>query len=137
MSTSFRDKHIFVVDDTAFMRAGLINILVNMGFDRQKITQFDSGLSALEGFKSQAKVDLIFSDWNMPLMTGIELLKAIRTSGDSRRDIPIVMITTVSEKDKVIEALKFRLSGYILKPVEQTKVLEIVSGIFEAESDES
>ena len=119
------------------MRAGLINILVNMGFDRQKITQFDSGLSALEGFKSQAKVDLIFSDWNMPLMTGIELLKAIRTSGDSRRDIPIVMITTVSEKDKVIEALKFRLSGYILKPVEQTKVLEIVSGIFEAESDES
>ena len=136
MSSSNFQKRVFVVDDTSFMRAGLIKQLVELGFDKAKIFQYETGLAAIEAFKTDFNVDIIFSDWNMPLMTGIELLKAIRTSDHPQATLPIVMITTVSEKDKVIEALKFKLSGYIIKPVDKEKLSEVIGNVFGDESDE-
>ncbi len=136
MSSSNFQKRVFVVDDTAFMRAGLIKLLVELGFDKAKIFQYETGLAAIEAFKNESNVDIIFSDWNMPLMTGIELLKAIRTSTHPLASLPIVMITTVSEKDKVIEALKFKLSGYIIKPVDKEKLSGVIANVFGDESDE-
>lgn len=112
------------------MRAGLVKQLIELGFDKNKILQYETGLAAIEAFKTEMNVDIIFSDWNMPLMTGIELLKAVRNSDHPKSTLPIVMITTVSEKDKVIEALKFKLSGYIIKPVDKEKLTEVVESIF-------
>ncbi len=130
MKEIFKQKYIFVVDDTAFMRASLVKLLIEIGFDRDKIKQFENGQAALDAVNAESKLDLIFSDWNMPLMTGVELLKAIRSGKHAHSDIPIVMITTVSEKEKVIEALKFKLSGYIIKPIQEDKLLETVENIF-------
>ncbi len=136
MSSTYFQKRVFVVDDTSFMRAGLVKQLVELGFDKGKIFQYETGLAAIEAFKTDFNVDIIFSDWNMPLMTGIELLKAVRTSDHPKATLPIVMITTVSEKDKVIEALKFKLSGYIIKPVDKEKLTEVVESVFGNELNE-
>ncbi|MES2527728.1 MAG: response regulator [Bdellovibrionota bacterium] len=136
MKEIFWSKYLYVVDDTAFMRAGLIKLLIELGFDKDKILQFENGQAALNAFMLGKHVDLILSDWNMPQMTGIELLKEIRQSKSSWSQVPIVMITTVSEKDKVIEALAFKISGYLLKPVDIDKLSKTMNSVFLGENDE-
>ncbi len=128
------EKKIFVVDDTAFMRAGLIKTLVELGCDKNKIVQFENGMEALTRMRENLPCDLILCDWNMPLITGIELLKQVR-SEPKWEHIPFVLITTESEKDKVIEAIQYKVNGYILKPVNIAKLKESLDNVF-SEDDE-
>ncbi|AEH23406.1 response regulator receiver protein [Thermodesulfobacterium geofontis OPF15] len=103
---------ILVVDDFATMRKIIKNILLQLGF--KDILEADDGTTALELLKKQ-KVDLIISDWNMPKMPGIELLKAVR-SNEELKDIKFIMVTAEAQKENVIEAIKYGVNQYVVKP---------------------
>ena len=103
---------ILVVDDFATMRRILKGNLRQLGFSN--ILEAEDGRLALEELKKN-KVDLIISDWNMPNMTGLELLKAVR-GDESLKQIPFVMVTAEGQKDNVMEAAKAGVSNYVVKP---------------------
>ncbi len=103
---------ILVVDDFSTMRKILKNNLRQLGFSN--ILEAEDGRLALEELKKN-KVDLIISDWNMPNMTGLELLKAVR-SDEGLKQLPFVMVTAEGQKDNVMEAAKAGVNNYIVKP---------------------
>ncbi|MBU0995529.1 MAG: chemotaxis response regulator CheY [Proteobacteria bacterium] len=109
MDTSIK---VLVVDDFATMRRILKNILKQLGFTN--ITEADDGTSAFEELKKN-NFDLIISDWNMPKMTGLELLKRVR-SDDALKEIPFLMVTAEAQKQNVIEAVQAGVSNYVVKP---------------------
>jgi len=103
---------VLVVDDFSTMRKIIKNNLKGMGFNN--IVEAENGQKALEELKKES-IGLIISDWNMPVMTGIELLKAVR--GDAGlKSIPFVMVTAEGQKDNVMEAAKAGVSNYVVKP---------------------
>ena len=103
---------VLVVDDFSTMRKIVKNNLKGMGFSN--IIEAENGQKALEELKKES-VGLIISDWNMPVMTGIELLKAVR--GDAGlKSIPFIMVTAEGQKDNVMEAAKAGVSNYVVKP---------------------
>ena len=103
---------VLVVDDFATMRRIIKNVLKQIGFS--KILEADDGTSALEVLKEN-QVDLIISDWNMPQMTGLDLLKAVRGE-KSTKNIPFLMVTAEAQKDNVIQAVQAGVSNYLVKP---------------------
>ncbi|MBH47167.1 MAG: response regulator [Halobacteriovorax sp.] len=125
---------VLIVDDTSFMRNNLAKILVELGFTAGLIHQAENGKDGLftleesekEGIKN---FDLIFCDWNMPKMNGIELLKAVRASKSYFKNLPFILVTTDSEKEKVIEAVQYKVSGYIIKPVEKETIEHALESI--------
>jgi two-component system chemotaxis response regulator CheY len=108
------DLHIkiLVVDDFATMRKVVKTLLKQVGYD--DIVEAEDGVTALKALKSQ-KIDLIISDWNMPNMTGLELLKAVRADEDFKT-MPFLMVTADALPDNVIAAVKAGVSNYIVKP---------------------
>lgn len=101
-----------VVDDFATMRRIVKNILTQLGY--KQIVEADDGTTAMDRLK-QEKIDLIISDWNMPKMTGLELLKNVRSSPDTA-NIPFIMVTAEAQQDNIILAVKAKVSQYIVKP---------------------
>ena len=108
------DKHIkiMVVDDFATMRKVIRNLLKQVGYEN--IVEAEDGVIALKMLKSQ-KIDLVVSDWNMPNMTGLELLKSVRADEDLK-STPFLMVTAEALQDNVIAAVKAGVSNYIVKP---------------------
>lgn len=108
------DKHIkiMVVDDFATMRKVIRNLLKQVGYEN--IVEAEDGVIALRTLKS-SKIDLVISDWNMPNMTGLELLKAVRSDEDLK-STPFLMVTAEALQDNVITAVKAGVSNYIVKP---------------------
>ncbi len=103
---------ILVVDDFATMRRIVKGNLRQLGFTN--IVEAEDGRLALEELKKN-EIGLIISDWNMPNMTGLEFLKAVR-SDESFKKIPFVMVTAEGQKNNVMEAAKAGVSNYIVKP---------------------
>ena len=103
---------ILVVDDFATMRRIMKNILKQLGYTN--ITEADDGTTALEELK-RGSFDLIISDWNMPKMTGLDLLKLVRAD-PLYKDIPFLMVTAEAQKQNVIEAVQAGVSNYVVKP---------------------
>ena len=103
---------ILVVDDFATMRKVVKNLLKQAGYEN--IVEAEDGVTALRTLKSQ-KIDFVISDWNMPNMTGIELLKAIRADSDLAK-MPFLMVTAEALQDNVIAAVKAGVNNYIVKP---------------------
>lgn len=103
---------VLVVDDFATMRRIVKNILTQLGY--KQIVEADDGTTAMDRLK-QEKIDLIISDWNMPKMTGLELLKNVRSSPDTA-NIPFIMVTAEAQQDNIILAVKAKVSQYIVKP---------------------
>jgi two-component system chemotaxis response regulator CheY len=103
---------ILVVDDFATMRKVIRNLLKQSGYEN--ITEAEDGVQAMNVLKS-TKIDFVISDWNMPNMTGIELLRAVRSDNDLCA-MPFLMVTAESLKENVVEAVKAGVSNYIVKP---------------------
>ncbi len=120
-----KDMKVLVADDFKTMRRIIINILKQLGFTN--IIEAENGKEAFEKAKSE-KVDLIISDWNMPVMTGLDFLKAVR-SDKELKDTPFLMVTAESEKSNVIEAIKAGVSNYIIKPFTAQTLKEKLSKI--------
>lgn len=123
MSTSLK---ILVVDDFATMRRIMKNILKQLGYTN--ITEADDGTTALEELK-RGSFDLIISDWNMPKMTGLDLLKMVR-SDPVYKDIPFLMVTAEAQKQNVIEAVQAGVSNYVVKPFTAEAIADKLDKIF-------
>nr|WP_246041689.1 chemotaxis response regulator CheY [Desulfoglaeba alkanexedens] len=103
---------VLVVDDFSTMRRIIRNILRELGF--KNILEAENGAAAVTVLKNH-DVDLIVADWNMPEMTGLELLKWVR--GNARtKDLPFLMVTAEAQKENIVEAVKAKVSHYIIKP---------------------
>ena len=122
-----KNMRILVVDDFATMRKVIKNLLRQTGY--QNVTEAEDGVVALEELRSQ-KIDFIISDWNMPNMTGIELLRAVRADSELS-SLPFLMITAESLKDNVLEAVKAGVSNYIVKPFTAEVLSEKIEKIIE------
>ncbi len=109
MDTSIK---VLVVDDFATMRRILKNILKQLGF--KNLVEADDGTTAWDVLEEQ-KVDLVLADWNMPKMTGLELLKKVRAS-EKYAKVPFLMVTAEAQKQNVIEAVQAGVSNYVVKP---------------------
>ncbi len=107
-----KNMRILVVDDFATMRRIIKNMLKQMGFTN--IVDADDGTTAWE-ILNKDKIDFIISDWNMPKMSGIELLRKVR-SHEEFQDIPFLMVTAEGQQENVIEAVQAGVSNYIVKP---------------------
>ncbi|HOI74174.1 MAG TPA: response regulator [Syntrophales bacterium] len=103
---------LLIVDDFATMRKVIRNILKQIGYEN--VVEAEDGSIALRVLKSQ-KIDLIISDWNMPNMTGLELLKAVRAD-EELKATPFLMVTAEALQENVVAAVKAGVSNYIVKP---------------------
>jgi two-component system, chemotaxis family, chemotaxis protein CheY len=123
------DKNIkiLVVDDFATMRKVIRNLLKQVGYEN--IMEAEDGVLALRVLKSQ-KIDLVISDWNMPNMTGLELLKAVRADEDLKTT-SFLMVTAEALQDNVIAAVKAGVSNYIVKPFTAEVLNEKITKILE------
>lgn len=120
-----KESKILVVDDMLTMRKIISKGLREMGYET--ITEADDGANAWpiieKARDANQPFDLILSDWNMPQMKGIELLKKVREDAKVK-DTPFVLITAESEKSQVIEAVKLNVSNYIVKPFTPAQLKE-------------
>ena len=107
-----KNLKILVVDDFATMRKVIRNLLKQGGFEN--VAEAEDGVAALKVLKSQP-VDFVISDWNMPNMSGLELLKAVRAD-EELKEMPFLMVTAEALKDNVVAAVKAGVSNYIVKP---------------------
>jgi len=117
---------VLIVDDFSTMRKIIRNILTQLGF--KNILEADDGTTALEVL-SKEKVDLIISDWNMPKMSGLDLLKAVRAN-QATQDIPFIMVTAEAQKENILEAIKYKVNQYIVKPFTPETLKEKLEKVF-------
>jgi two-component system chemotaxis response regulator CheY len=103
---------VLVVDDSGTMRKIILRSLNALGVT--DVVEAGDGSDGLELFQQQ-QFDIVLTDWNMPRMTGLELLKAIRATGST---LPVILITTEAEKGRVLEAVQAGVSDYLVKPFE-------------------
>jgi two-component system chemotaxis response regulator CheY len=108
-----RTMRSLVVDDFSTMRRIVKNILGQLGFSN--IEEAEDGKVALGKLKTGG-YEFVISDWNMPNMMGIDLLREVRAADGSLKTIPFLMVTAESQKENVIEAVQAGVSNYIVKP---------------------
>ncbi len=122
-----KQMRILVVDDFSTMRRIIKNILRQLGFSN--MVEADDGTTAWEVLNKD-KIDFVVSDWNMPKMTGIELLRKVRSS-EEFADIPFLMVTAEAQQENIIEAVQAKVSNYIVKPFTADTLGQKIDKIFE------
>lgn len=123
------DLTILIVDDCSTMRWTLINILQDAGYTN--VHESADGNAALELLKTH-DIDLVISDWKMPNMNGLDLLKQIRST-QKLADIPVLMLTSENSKEQIMDAIKSGANGYLLKPFQANAILSKVERFSQAE----
>ncbi|UUO23086.1 chemotaxis protein CheY [Colwellia sp. M166] len=122
-----KNMKVLVVDDFSTMRRIIKNLLRDLGFTN--ISEADDGSTALPMLKDGA-FDFVVTDWNMPGMQGIDLLKAIRA--DSKLShIPVLMVTAEAKKEQIVMAAQAGVNGYIVKPFTAATLNSKLDKIFE------
>jgi two-component system chemotaxis response regulator CheY len=122
-----KNLKILVVDDFSTMRRIVKNLLGDLGFTN--ITEADDGKTAWPMLQA-GDFEFVVTDWNMPGMTGIDLLKTIRA--DARlKALPVLMVTAEAQRDQIIEAAKAGVNGYIIKPFTAVTLKEKIDKIFQ------
>lgn len=122
---------LLVVDDSSTMRRIIKNTLQRLGYE--DILEAENGIEAWQLLDTTDDVKILITDWNMPEMNGLDLVKKVR-SDDRYGDIPIIMVTTEGGKAEVITALKAGVNNYIVKPFTPQVLkekLEVVLGVNE------
>lgn len=104
---------ILVIDDDTTMRRIIKNLLSQIGFTN--IIEADDGQAALDILQGEGRFGLLISDWDMPRMTGLELLQIIRTD-ENFKTLPFIMVTAKDSRENILEAVKAKVSQYIVKP---------------------
>ncbi len=102
-----------VVDDSVTMRRIVINSLKNLGYNNY--VEAADGADALSKLNADSSINFVITDWNMPVMSGLELTKSIRTAPNLEK-LPILMVTTRGVKEDIVEALQARVNNYVIKP---------------------
>lgn len=118
---------ILVVDDFSTMRRIIKNLLKDLGF--ANIQEADDGNTALPMLQ-QGDFDFVVTDWNMPGMQGIDLLRAIRAD-DKLKHLPVLMVTAEAKKEQIVAAAQAGVNGYVVKPFTAATLKEKLEKIFE------
>ena len=103
---------MLVVDDSSTMRRIIKNSLKAIGLD--DVVEAENGEGALARLNSE-KVDLVITDWNMPVMNGLELVMAMRSTAQLKQ-MPVLMITTMAEREDILKAMQAGVTNYVVKP---------------------
>jgi two-component system chemotaxis response regulator CheY len=122
-----KNMKILVVDDFSTMRRIVKNVLNQLGFNN--VEEADDGLTALPMLKAKT-YDFVVTDWNMPGMQGIDLLKAIR-SDEKLAKIPVLLVTAEAKREQIVLAAQAGVNGYIVKPFTPDTLSEKMTKIFE------
>lgn len=129
-----KNINILIVDDFATMRRIVKNLLVELGFDPKKFEEAEDGAKAYALLEAK-QFDFIVSDWNMPNVSGIQLLKMVR--GDKRfSKLPFLMVTAESKRSQILEAAEAGVSGFIVKPFTAVQLKEKIDKIIERNNAE-
>ncbi len=118
---------ILVVDDFSTMRRIVKNLLRDLGFNN--VVEADDGNTALPVLKSGG-IDFLVTDWNMPGMEGIDLVKAVRAD-ENLKSMPILMVTAEAKREQIVVAAQAGVNGYIVKPFTAATLKEKIDKIFE------
>jgi two-component system chemotaxis response regulator CheY len=117
---------ILVADDFSTMRRIIKGLLQDLGFSN--ITEADDGLSALSLLKA-GNFDLLITDWNMPGMQGVELLRQVRAD-ERMKKLPVLMLTAEAKREQIVAAAQAGVSGYVIKPFTAATLKEKIDKIF-------
>jgi len=121
-----QDMRILIVDDFSTMRRIVRNLLKQLSFNN--VDEAEDGDVALEKLKNES-YDFVITDWNMPNMTGLELLKAIRAD-EALKNLPVLLITAEAEKENVVLAAQAGVNDYIVKPFTGDVLQQKINRIF-------
>jgi len=122
-----KNMNVLVVDDFSTMRRIVKNLLIEIGFTN--IEEADEGNTALP-ILEKGGIDFLVTDWNMPGMPGIDLLKAVRAN-PKLSSMPVLMVTAESKRDQILEAAQAGVNGYVVKPFTADTLSEKVNKVFE------
>ncbi len=120
------EMNVLIVDDASAMRRIVRGLLKELGF--KNIREAENGQLALDELKKK-KADFVLSDWKMPVMTGIELLKAIRAD-DNLKTTPVLMVTAEAKQENIVEAVQAGVNNYLVKPFNAATLQEKLNKIF-------
>ena len=118
---------ILIVDDFSTMRRIIKNLLRDLGFTNTQ--EADDGLTALPMLQN-GDFEFLVTDWNMPGMQGIELLKEVRAN-EKLKELPVLMVTAEQKREQIVEAAQCGVNGYIVKPFTAATLKEKLDKIFE------
>jgi two-component system chemotaxis response regulator CheY len=117
-----------IVDDSSTMRRIIINTLNKLGY--KECHEAANGREGVERLAT-TPVDMVITDWNMPEMSGIDFIKAVR-SNDATRQLPVLMVTTNAAEDDIVEALKAGVNNYVVKPFTPDTIKEKIQAALKA-----
>jgi two-component system, chemotaxis family, chemotaxis protein CheY len=112
MEAVSKDMKFLVVDDFSTMRRIIKNLLHDLGYPN--VTEADDGKTALPMLQTGG-FDFLISDWNMPGMSGLDLIKAVRSDAKLAK-MPVLMLTAEAKREQIIEAAQAGVNGYVIKP---------------------
>lgn len=122
-----KNMKILIVDDFSTMRRIIKNLLRDLGFTNTQ--EADDGATALPMLHA-GNFDFLITDWNMPGMQGIDLLKAVRADANLKH-LPVLMVTAEAKREQIVEAAQSGVNGYVVKPFTAATLEEKISKIFE------
>ena len=123
-----KDMKFLVVDDYSTMRRIIKNLLHDLGY--ANVTEADDGKTALPLLQN-GSFDFLITDWNMPGMPGLDLLKAVR-SNEKLKKLPVLMLTAEAKREQIVEAAQAGVSGYVIKPFTAVTLKEKIDKILGA-----
>jgi two-component system, chemotaxis family, chemotaxis protein CheY len=123
-----KDMKFLVVDDYSTMRRIIKNLLHDLGY--ANVTEADDGNTALPLLK-QGGFDFLITDWNMPGMAGLDLLKAVRADANLKK-MPVLMLTAEAKREQIVEAAQAGVNGYVIKPFTAATLKEKIDKILES-----
>jgi two-component system chemotaxis response regulator CheY len=123
-----KDLRFLVVDDFSTMRRIIKNLLHDLGY--ANVTEADDGTTALPMLQTGG-FDFLITDWNMPGMPGLELLKAVRADG-KLKGMPVLMLTAEAKREQIVEAAQAGVNGYVIKPFTAATLKEKLDKILDA-----
>jgi two-component system, chemotaxis family, chemotaxis protein CheY len=124
------DLRFLVVDDFSTMRRIVKNLLQELGY--QNVQEADDGNTALPMLKT-GNFDFVITDWNMPQMPGLDLLKAVRADA-ALKHLPVLMVTAEAKREQIVEAAQAGVSGYVIKPFTAQTLSEKLTKILQAKT---
>lgn len=119
---------ILIVDDSATMRKILMRVIRQAGVDTEGFLEASNGQEGLERLAADGTIDLVLSDVNMPVMNGVDFVKAVRALG-AKATVPIVMVTTEGGEAMVKTAMEAGASGYVTKPFTPESIKSALVGL--------
>ena len=120
-----KDMKFLVVDDYSTMRRIIKNLLHDLGY--ANVTEADDGNTALPLLQN-GSFDFLITDWNMPGMAGLDLLKAVRAN-EKLKKMPVLMLTAEAKREQIVEAAQAGVSGYVIKPFTAATLKEKIDKI--------